>query len=108
MSPARRRTPRPKRVKAPLPVAVPETAESVTSYRWIWYLLSVFVPYAGILIALFLYDRDEKEVRRIGRNCLLIGFVFWVLLPLLIGFLLLIVTLLSMAGWVSDVMDTGD
>ena len=77
------------------------------SFRWGWYLISLFVPFAGILIALFLYDRDEKEVRRIGRNCLLIGFVFWVLAPLFIGFLVLVYTVLCMAGWVTDVMDMG-
>jgi hypothetical protein len=80
----------------------------VSSYRWVWYLLSLFVPFAGILVALFLYDRDEKEVRRVGRNCLLIGFVFWVLIPLFIGFLVLVYAILSMAGWVSDVVDTGN
>src|SRR5271154_1674400 len=53
------------------------------SLRWFWYLLSIFVPFAGILVALLLYDQDSREVRKVGRNCLLIGFLIWVLLPAL-------------------------
>lgn len=108
-------SPRPrKKVRRSVPTTpviaapVPSAPDMVSSYRWVWYLLSLFVPFAGILVALFLYDRDEKEVRRVGRNCLLIGFVFWVLIPLFIGFLVLVYAILSMAGWISDVVDTGN
>ncbi|HVZ81165.1 MAG TPA: hypothetical protein VHE12_10295 [bacterium] len=101
-------SPRARRASTRPPAPVPSAGGSITEYRLVWYLLSFCVPFAGILVALFLYDRDEKEVRRIGRNCLLIGFVFWVLLPLLVGFLLVVIALFSMAGWVSDVMDAAD
>jgi hypothetical protein len=79
-----------------------------SSHRWVWYLLSLFIPYLGMLVALFLYDRDDREVRRVGRNCLLISFIAWVVLPLVLGFLIFLVTLVSMAGWIGDLMGQGN
>lgn len=79
----------------------PAPVSAAVSLRWLWYLLSVYIPFTGILIALFLYDQDSREVRKVGRNCLLIGFLVWVLLPalaLLAFVLMLVLGLLSLAA----------
>lgn len=80
----------------------------VLSYRWVWYLLSLFVPFVGLLIALFLYDQDSREARKVGRNCLLIAFLVWVVLPLLVFFALLLVSVLALADWFTNVMSPTD
>jgi hypothetical protein len=93
------------------PGAVVETAvgqDMTVSYRWIWYLLSFFVPFAGLLIALFLYDRDSREVRKVGRNCLLIAFLVWVVVPLLVFLALLLVGVLALADWFTNIMSPTD
>jgi hypothetical protein len=85
-----------------------QTSDGVVSYTWVWYLLSVFVPFAGILIALFLYDQENWNVRKIGRNCLLIAFALWILLPILFFMMALLVTILALAGSVSDAVSPTD
>jgi hypothetical protein len=82
--------------------------DMAVSYRWVWYLLSFFVPFSGLLIALFLYDQDSREVRKVGRNCLLIAFLVWVLLPLLVFLALLLVSVLALADWVANIMSPTD
>ena len=76
----------------------------VTSFRWAWCLLSFLVPFAGVLIGLALYDQDSRDVRKVGRNCLLMGFLIWVVFPFLIllGFLLL--GAVAAFSFVSDMM----
>jgi len=86
-------------VQPPLPTRAPD---GITSYTWVWYLLSIFVPFAGVLIALFLYDQENWNIRKIGRNCLLISFVLWVLLPIFFFMLALLVVVIAVAGTVSD------
>ncbi len=98
MSPAKKSRPA-------VPIQAPD---GVTSYTWVWYLLSVFVPFAGILIALFLYDQQDWSIRKIGRNCLLIAFVLWILLPFLFLMLALFITALAVAGSVSDAVAPTD
>ncbi|HJT25157.1 MAG TPA: hypothetical protein VJ873_11325 [bacterium] len=108
MSPAkpiRRRNGTPSGLVSPDPV-VP--ADGITSYTWVWYLLSVFVPFAGILIALFLFDQENWHVRKIGRNCLLITFVLWILLPILVFMLVLLAVALAIASSVSNAISPTD
>jgi hypothetical protein len=112
MSPVRRRA---KRATAPLaptaeaaPVRPPDGIEGITSYRWVWYLLSLFVPFAGILVALFLYDQESWDVRKIGRNCLLIAFVVWILLPILVFLGMILIIAVAAAGVVSNAISPTD
>jgi hypothetical protein len=79
----------------------------VTSFRWGWYGLSLFVPLAGILIGLFLYDQDSREVRKVGRNCLFISFLVWVVFPILIMLVVLIFLGLAAASYVADMLPAG-
>jgi hypothetical protein len=74
----------------------------VTHYRYFWYGLSFFVPFVGMVLALFLYDQDHREVRKVGRNCLMISFLVWVVFPLLALFFLLLVGAALLANFVSD------
>jgi hypothetical protein len=80
----------------------------ITSYRWGWYLLSLCVPFAGILVALILYDQDSREVRMVGRNCLFIGFIVWVVFPILVFVGLLFLGAMAALSWVSDMMPSTD
>jgi hypothetical protein len=69
----------------------------VTSNRWAWVGLSVFIPFAGIFIGLFLYDQDSREVRKVGRACLFIGFLVWIVFPLVVLTVLFLVGMLALA-----------
>jgi hypothetical protein len=96
---------------APASITVPAAVvgqDMVLSYRWVWYLLSLFIPFSGLLIALFLYDQDSREVRKVGRNCLLIAFLVWVILPLVVLFALLLVSVLAFADWFTDILSPTD
>jgi hypothetical protein len=77
-----------RRASSSTPVVVPP--ETVVTFRWPLYLASLSMPFAGIVIALFLIGSDSKPTREVARVCLWIGFLFWVLLP---AFLLFVLTL---------------
>jgi hypothetical protein len=87
-----------------------ETIESnrnlVTSFRWGWYGLAFFVPFAGILTGLFLYDQDSREVRKVGRNCLFVGFLVWVVFPVLILLVVAVFFALAAVNWIADMVPT--
>lgn len=90
-----------------------ETSESnrniVTSFCWGWYGLAFFVPFAGILTGLFLYDQESRDVRKVGRNCLFIGFLVWVVFPILIMMVVTIFLALAAASYFTDMMSgSGD
>jgi hypothetical protein len=80
-------------------VATPGPSEQSqpAAFRWLWYLLSLGVPFAGVVIGIFLYDHDSRSIRLMGRNSLLIGFVVWVLMPL--ALILLLAILFGVAAW---------
>jgi hypothetical protein len=83
-----------------------ETVEP-RSFRWLWYLLSLAVPFAGVVIGIFLYDHDSRSVRLIGRNSLLIGFVVWVLLPMALFVLLALLGAVAAMDWIANVLPPG-
>ena len=91
-----------------VPAAPPSQAQGetslITSYAWFWYLLSLFVPFSGIFLALFFYDQESREVRKVGRNCLLVGFVVWILLPLFFLMALVLAGVAALANLLSDLM----
>ncbi len=90
-------------------IALLENAnDPITSYRWGWYALSLFVPFAGILTGLFLYDQDSKAIRKVGRNCLFIGFIVWVVFPLLILMVVGVFLAMAAASWVADMLPAAD
>ena len=88
------------------PSVVPPSQDVALSFRWGWYGLSLFIPFAGILIALFLYDQDSRDVRKVGRNCLLIGFLIWVVFPVFVLFFFLLLAALAVMGWLAGLMPT--
>jgi len=53
-------------------------------------------------VGLFFYDSESHRVRRVGRNCLLIGFAIWVLLPALMTISLLLLGAVTLAEWLSQ------
>jgi hypothetical protein len=83
-----------KRISRP-PVSDESDSNLVTGHRWAWYALSFFIPFCGILVGLFLYDQDSREVRQVGRNCLLTGFLVWVVFPLTIAIAVVLVMVLT-------------
>ena len=80
----------------------PAEPNLVTSNRWAWYGLSLFIPFCGIFIGLFLYDQDSRDVRQVGRACLFIGFLAWVVLPVAIFVALLLVGTIALAALFSQ------
>jgi len=88
--------------------AIPDPSNLVTSYRWGWYGLSCLVPFAGIFIGLFLYDQDSREVRKVGRNCLFIGFLIWVVFPVLFLMVLFLVGAMAVFNWISQALPSSD
>ncbi len=80
----------------------------ITAYSWAWYGFSLMVPFAGIFVALFLYDQDSREVRKVGRACLLISFVVWVVFPLLVLMSILILSTFALMSWISDMIPSAD
>jgi hypothetical protein len=63
---------------------------------------------AGIVIGLLFYDQDSKEARKVGKTALLIGFLFWVVLPILVMTALFFLGSLVLASWLSGVMSPVD
>jgi hypothetical protein len=97
----------------PTPVTPPPAPESsapaaVPPLKWPWYFLSLFIPCAGIVVGLFLYDHDSRETRRVGRNSLLIGFVVWILLPAVMGVLFALLTALAAMDFISGLVPPGN
>jgi hypothetical protein len=70
--------------------------------------LALFVPFAGILTGLFLYDQDSKAVRKVGRNCLFVGFLVWVVFPLFILMVVGVFLAMAAASWVADMLPAAD
>jgi len=89
---------------APTAVPVAGAGDPTVSFRWGWYLLSVFVPFAGILFGIFFYGSESSSARRVGRTCLILGFVLWVVLPLAVGFLLILLGALTAMNFLSGLM----
>jgi hypothetical protein len=85
-------------------VAVPQGLPS----RWPWYFLSAFIPFAGVVVGLFLYEHESVGVRRIGRNSLLIGFVVWVLFPMALFLLLSLLTAVAAMDWIANLFPPGN
>lgn len=87
------------------PAPSPLTATSEPNpIRWLWYLLSLMMPFVGVLIGLFLYDHEERPMRLVGRNSLLIGFVVWVLMPMVLFFLIVVLGAVAMMDWIGNVL----
>ena len=96
------------KIKTAAPTGAPEPADLITASRWGWYGLSLLVPFAGIFIALFLYDQDSREIRKVGRNCLLIGFLVWVVFPVMVFMTLVLAGTLAVLSWISQAMPSVD
>jgi|GEM_PF-2561252 len=45
--------------------------------RTLFYILSFLVPIAGIIIGIIYYMKPEPELKRFGRNCILIAVLVW-------------------------------
>ncbi len=85
----------------------PAEPNLVTSNRWAWYGLSLFIPFCGIFIGLFLYDQDSREVRQVGRACLFIGFLVWVVFPVAVLVALVLVGTIALAALFSQAFAGG-
>lgn len=80
----------------------PPPVDPIYSIRWGFYGASLFFPFAGIIIALFLFEKDSLEVRRVGRNCLLLSFLLWVLFPAFLLVVLLVFGATALLGAFPD------
>jgi len=80
----------------------PRASETPVEFRWALYAASVFLPFAGIVIALFLIESDSKPARRVGRLCLFTGFLVWVLLPAMVITGILLTLAAAVVGFLSE------
>ncbi len=107
---SRRRTA--KAMAAPKVASPPSQAVSAPNPIWAnrfgWYLFSLFIPMAGILIGLFFYDQTSLEARKVGKQSLWIGFLVWVVFPLFILMALLFIVGLAAASWLSGATSSID
>lgn len=39
--------------------------------RWLFYVLSFFVPLAGIIIGVIYLTKDDAECKKFGKNCII-------------------------------------
>lgn len=91
------------------PVAMSASPDQESApFRWLWYVLSVLMPLAGIVIGLFLYDHSSRAVRLTGRNSLLIGFVVWILMPAALIGLFLVLGAVAAMDWIANVLPPGN
>jgi hypothetical protein len=63
---------------------------------------------AGIAIGLLFYDQESREARKVGKTALWIGFLFWVVLPILMMMAVVFLGSLVLASWLSGVMNPAD
>ena len=94
----------------PPPTEVPlqkPTDPSIYSFRWMWYIVSCLVPYAGTLISLFLYDHEVRDIRLMGRNCLLLSFLVWAVLPLMVFSLIVLLGLMTFSSLCVQLFHSG-
>jgi len=68
--------------------------------------MAFFIPLAGLLIGLFFYDQEAMEARKVGKHSLWIGFIIWVVLPILLMTALFFIGGLALISWVSSGMST--
>jgi predicted RNA-binding Zn-ribbon protein involved in translation (DUF1610 family) len=45
--------------------------------RVLVYILSVLIPLAGIIIGIIFYVKPDPEMKRVGKNCIIIAIVVW-------------------------------
>ena len=95
-------------IPPPPPGVETVAAPQASPFRWPWYFLSAFIPFAGMVVGLFLYEHESVVVRRIGRNSLLIGFIVWVLFPMAIFLLLSLLTAVAAMDWIANLLPPGN
>lgn len=50
--------------------------------RTLFYILSFLIPIAGIIIGIIYYMKPEPELKRFGRNCILIAVLVWAIVAI--------------------------
>jgi hypothetical protein len=45
--------------------------------RALFYIISVLIPIAGIILGIIYYVKPEPDLKRVGRNCIIIAVVVW-------------------------------
>lgn len=106
-----KRAPLPSKQNPVVQIPPPATLTAANPYwanRWGWYLFALFIPMAGIAIGLLFYDQETKEARKVGKTALWIGFLFWVVIPILMMMALCFLGSLVLASWLSGVMSPVD
>ena len=59
----------------PPPQAYPPTPQYSGCMKWAFYLLSVFIPLAGIILGVIYMSKPDPESKGLGKACLIIGIV---------------------------------
>jgi hypothetical protein len=51
--------------------------------RTLLYIISLLIPVAGIILGIIYYVKPDPELKRVGRNCILIAVIVWVSVAIL-------------------------
>ena len=58
--------------------------ETISSgLRAVFYILSILIPLAGIIIGIIYYAKPDPDSKRVGKNCIIIAITVWVAAALL-------------------------
>jgi len=52
--------------------------------RAVFYILSILIPIAGIIIGVIYYAKPDPESKRVGKNCIIIAILVWVVIAVLV------------------------
>jgi predicted RNA-binding Zn-ribbon protein involved in translation (DUF1610 family) len=57
----------------------PQQETLSTGMRALFYIISILIPIAGIILGIIYYVKPDPDLKRVGRNCIIIAVVVWAL-----------------------------
>ncbi len=72
--------------------------------RALVYIISFLVPLAGIIIGIIFYVKPDPEMKRVGKNCILIAVLVWVSIAIFIAIIGVIIGSGGLASLPSGVL----
>jgi len=61
----------------------PQQETLSSGMRALMYIISFLVPIAGIVLGIIYYVKPDPEMKRVGKNCIIIAILVWVIIALI-------------------------
>jgi predicted RNA-binding Zn-ribbon protein involved in translation (DUF1610 family) len=61
----------------------PQQETLSSGMRALLYIISFLIPIAGIILGIVYYVKPDPEMKRVGRNCMIIAVLVWVIIALI-------------------------